>query len=94
MALNIDFLLMRSQKKRGKKWSVKENTSISADLVESVQLQLQIPKVWEQYSRCTPIYSTPGESLAKQKCMVKIIWKTVEFYAHFKLDQETFAEQV
>lgn len=35
-----------------------------------------------------------GKPLAKWKCMVEIIWKTVEFYAHFKLDRESFAEQV
>lgn len=40
------------------------------------------------------IPAIPGKPLAKWKCTVKIIWKTVTFYAHCKLDQESFAEQV
>lgn len=45
--------------------SVKENSSISADLMESVQLQLQIPKVRGQY--CGVHSSHTREALGKME---------------------------
>lgn len=44
---------------------MKENTSISAALVESVQLQLQIPKIREQY--CGIHSSHTKEALGKME---------------------------
>lgn len=73
-----------------------------------MKTQVYLQTLWNQYScsfkfpktenkYCGACFSHIREDLlpnGSAAYVVKLIWKTVEFYVPFKLDKESFAERV